>query len=122
MRPELINRFDDVIVFNHLSKNDMSRIANLLIGDLKRRINKLGYGLKITPSLKTKLVNEALLAQSGARPLRRLIEDRLEQVIATEIIEVRVAKGDTLEFKSNGEIKWWFVRSITAATNSNPPP
>lgn len=121
MRPELINRFDDVIVFNHLSKNDMSRIANLLIGDLKRRINKLGYGLKITPSLKTKLVNEALLAQSGARPLRRLIEDRLEQVIATAIIEGRVAKGDTLEFSvnRNGEIKMVSqnVESITAATN-----
>jgi ATP-dependent Clp protease ATP-binding subunit ClpC len=121
MRPELINRFDDVIVFNHLSKNDMSRIANLLIGDLKRRINKLGYGLKITPSLKTKLVNEALLVQSGARPLRRLIEDRLEQVIATAIIEGRVAKGDTLEFSVNrsGEIKMVSqnVESITAATN-----
>lgn len=98
MRPELVNRFDDIIVFNSLSNGDMSKIADILLKDLKRRVNKLGYGLTIKPSLKRNLVDEAMASRSGARPLRRLIEDRLEQMIATAIIENEVAKGDTIEF------------------------
>lgn len=107
MRPELINRFDDVVVFNHLSRLDLAKIADLLLKDLKQRINKLGYGLKVRVGVKQKLVAKALAAQSGARPLRRLIEDELEQVIATAIVENQVAKGDTLEFTTSrhGQIK-----------------
>lgn len=120
MRPELINRFDNVVVFNSLSENDMKKIADLLLRDLKQRINKLGYGFRIRPALKNSLVREAAALRSGARPLRRLIEDRLEQAVAAAIVDNQLVKGDTIELSldSAGEVRIVSQNAETALSNA----
>ena len=107
MRPELINRFDDIVVFEHLSEADLAKIADLMLKDLTKRLVKQGFGLQIRPSLKQKLIRLAGEKQAGARPLRRLIETMIEQPIALAIIASAVAVGDTIELglDRQGEVK-----------------
>ncbi len=106
MRPELINRFDGVVVFKHLDVASLNKIASLLLYDLQKRINNLGYGLKIRHSLKRQLVSETAQQNGGARPLRRLIESELERPISEAIISGKVKKGDTVILDTNklGEV------------------
>jgi ATP-dependent Clp protease ATP-binding subunit ClpC len=96
MRPELINRFDSVITFNALTPADISKIFDNLASNLKQRLVAQGIGLIIKPSAKRLLVREGFDTKNGARPLRRVIEDRLEHLIAEAILKGEVPKGTVI--------------------------
>ncbi|MDR1032737.1 MAG: ATP-dependent Clp protease ATP-binding subunit [Candidatus Nomurabacteria bacterium] len=96
MRPELINRFDGVVTFNALTPADISKIFDNLVADFKQRLATKGLGLIIKPSAKKLLVSEGFDAKNGARPLRRVIEDRLEHLVAESILKDELPKGSVV--------------------------
>ncbi|GHU09489.1 ATP-dependent Clp protease ATP-binding subunit ClpC [Alphaproteobacteria bacterium] len=100
MRPELINRFDGVVTFNALTPANISKIFDLLVADLKQRLAAKSLGLVIKPSAKKLLVSEGFDAKNGARPLRRVIEDRLENLIAESILKDELPKGSVATIRA----------------------
>lgn len=81
-RPEFLNRIDEIIVFHQLSQQDMERIAEKMLCKTAERIKQLGIALDIEPDAREMIAKLGLDARDGARPLRRLIQTRVEDVIA----------------------------------------
>lgn len=86
MKPELINRFDEIIVFHALSRPEVKRILAIQLTQLEQRLVKKGLGLYVTTSAKNTLVREGYNPRHGVRPLRRAIENFIEHPIAEQII------------------------------------
>ena len=105
MRPELLNRIDKVIVFRSLTKKDIFRIIDLQVDEVRRRIQKHGIGMQLTPAAKQYLLENGYDAKNGVRPLRRLIQDTIEDHIAFELLEDKFDKGSILQVAArNGEL------------------
>ena len=96
MRPELINRLDNVLVFHALTKKQVEQIFDNLIEDLRKRISIKHLGIKVTPKAKEWLINIGYDPKNGARPLRRAIEDYVESLISDEIIAGKLQSGDII--------------------------
>ena len=94
MRPELINRLENILVFHALTKKDVEKIFDNLINDLRKRLATKGIGLKIDEKAKDWLIKEGYDPKNGARPLRRKIEDEVESLLSEEIISEKLKKGD----------------------------
>ena len=94
MRPELINRLDNILVFHALTKKDVEKIFDNLINDLKKRLATKGIGLKVEDKAKEYLIKEGYDPKNGARPLRRKIEDEVESLLSEAIISEEFVKGD----------------------------
>ena len=103
MRPELINRLDNIEVFHALTRKDVERIFDKLIDDLRRRIATKGIGIKVDEKARDYLIEEGYDPKNGARPLRRKIEDEVESLIAEEIIAGKLKKGDIPTVKFVGK-------------------
>jgi ATP-dependent Clp protease ATP-binding subunit ClpC len=97
MRPELINRLDNIIVFRALTRKEVAQIFDILVEELRTRLNRKGYGLIIAPSVKRLVIDKGYDAKNGARPLRRAIQDEIEHLIAEGIIAGEYNKGDILK-------------------------
>lgn len=111
MRPELLNRIDKVIVFRALTKKDILRIVDLQLNDLKGRLQKQGVGLEVSSPAKQYLLEKGYDAKNGVRPLRRLIQDTIEDHIALELLNENISKGHILQVAARqGELAY------TAAT------
>ncbi len=95
-RPELINRFDNTIIFEPLSKTEQAKVAELLISDLTARVAKDGYTLKIEPTLFSFISEAGYNEQFGARAMSRVIQDTIEDTIASRIIADTIHPGDTI--------------------------
>ncbi len=95
-RPEFLNRIDDIIVFNSLAQSDIEVIASLMLGDVKKRIEALGIQIEFDASVPTLLAKEGFDPTYGARPLRRAVVRMIEDTFSTEMLEGRIAVGDTL--------------------------
>ncbi|TAF73715.1 MAG: ATP-dependent Clp protease ATP-binding subunit [Bacteroidetes bacterium] len=94
--PEFLNRLDDVIVFNHLQREDIHKIIDISLGKLLARINTLGYKVELTDKAKDFLAEKGYDQQYGARPLNRAIQKYVEDPVAEEILKGDVVEGDTL--------------------------
>jgi ATP-dependent Clp protease ATP-binding subunit ClpC len=94
MRPELLNRIDKVIVFRALTKNDALKILDLQLDDLRSRLVKKGLGLSVNKAAKEYLMENGYDAHNGARPMRRLLQETLEDAIAAGLLEDSYHKGD----------------------------
>lgn len=101
MRPELINRFDGIITFRALTRDEVGKIFDLLIGELRQRLVRKGLGLVVKSSAKKYLIDKGYSAKYGARPLRRVIEDELEHAIAEGVLAGEYEKGVILEVRTN---------------------
>jgi len=95
-RPELINRFDTTVIFEPLTISEQTMVANLMLKELYQRIAEKGYQLQVGKDLLTLLVEKGYHPEFGARPMRRVIQDVIEEKIATKIISGEVQKGDTI--------------------------
>lgn len=95
--PEFLNRIDDVIMFNSLTRDDIHKIIDIELGNLFGRINSLGYTIKITDAAKDFIVEKGYDVQYGARPLKRAIQKYLEDPMAEEIIKSNLSEGDEIE-------------------------
>lgn len=94
MRPELINRLDNISVFHALTRKNVEKIFDNLIEDLRRRLAPKGIGIRIDDKAKAQLINDGYDAKNGARPLRRKIEDEVESLLSEAIIAGELNKGD----------------------------
>ncbi len=93
LRPELLNRIDKVIVFRALTKKDVLRILDLQIDELRQRLVKHGLGLSVSATAKHHLLEKGYDSHNGVRPMRRLLQDTLEDQIATELLHDKYQKG-----------------------------
>ena len=94
-RPEFLNRIDETIVFAVLTKEEVKKIAKLFIDELKvRLLNEHQITLKITSSAMDLLADKGYDENYGARPLRRVIQNEIEDQLAEEILDGKVKKGD----------------------------
>jgi ATP-dependent Clp protease ATP-binding subunit ClpC len=105
--PEFLNRIDDVVLFNTLTKEDIYKIIDIELIGLYERINNLGYQLKLTQAAKDFIIEKGYDTQFGARPLKRAIQKYLEDAMAEVIIKAKIKEGDTISVgfsKKNEEI------------------
>jgi ATP-dependent Clp protease ATP-binding subunit ClpC len=95
--PEFLNRIDDVVMFNSLSREHIHKIIDIELNNLFGRVNNLGYQIKITEAAKDFIVEKGYDVNYGARPLKRAIQKYLEDPMAEEIIKSNLAEGDEIE-------------------------
>ena len=106
--PEFLNRIDDVVVFNSLTKENIHDIIDIELNNLYGRIHGLGYEVKISNDAKDFIAEKGYDSQFGARPLKRAIQKYIEDPLAEEIIKSNLAEGDTIDLdldKEKQEIK-----------------
>ncbi len=97
-KPEFLNRIDETIVFHALTKKDMKQIVTLLSRTLVERCEKqMDIELHIRDSVKAYIVEQAYDPKYGARPLRRMIQNKIEDELAEEILVGKIHRGDTVE-------------------------
>jgi ATP-dependent Clp protease ATP-binding subunit ClpC len=96
MRPELLNRIDKMIVFRALTKKDALKILDIQLDDLRSRLIKKGIGLQVSPKAKEYLMERGYDALNGARPMRRLLQETLEDAIAAGLLEDNYHTGDVV--------------------------
>ena len=85
--PEFMNRFDGIIEFQALSKENLLQIVDLMLQDVRDRLSKNGIQLSVTDKVKEKLVDLGYDPKMGARPLRRTIQDHIEDAITDYYLE-----------------------------------
>ncbi len=105
-KPEFLNRIDDTIVFRSLDKEDMKKIVTILSQTLIDRCKtQMGITLSIKDSVKVYIVEKGYEPKYGARPLRRKIQNEIEDTLAEEILEGKIKKGDAVDVgMKKGEI------------------
>ena len=106
--PEFLNRIDDVIVFNPLSKEDIHKIIDIELKGLLKRVGELGYHIQVSDAAKEFLTEKGYDPQYGARPLKRAIQKYLEDELAEVIIKGDLPEGGTLYVdcdKENDKLK-----------------
>jgi len=96
-RPEFVNRLDAIVVFKPLSEETMQKIVDLQVRRLSERLSKQNINLEITASVKEYLVKAGFDPDYGARPLRRLINEKIADEVALQIVEGKVKPGDTIK-------------------------
>lgn len=105
MRPELLNRFDDIITFDSLSRQEVIEILDLMIDDFNLRLASKGIGVILTPKAKRQLISDGYNPKFGARPLRRAVSEQLEDLIAEKLLTKAVGRGDVLQVTAeNGHL------------------
>lgn len=107
--PEFLNRIDDVVIFNHLDKDSIHKIIDIELEGLYKRIEDLGYKIKIRDNAKDYIAEKGYDPEFGARPLSRAIQKYLEDPLAEEMIKNKMEEGSTitvsLDAKENIRIK-----------------
>ena len=111
-KPEFLNRIDEIMVFHPLQKPEIRKIVNILLKNLEKRCEEqLGIRLKVTGSVKDYIAENGFDSKYGARPLRRAIQNKLEDPMANEILEGKIKAGDTVKVQLHQkEIRFVSVR------------
>jgi len=94
--PEFLNRIDDVIIFNSLTEEHIGKIIDIIMKDVMKRLNALGFALSLTDAAKKFIAEKGYDQQFGARPLHRAIQKYLEDPLAEEILNHRIKEGDSV--------------------------
>ncbi len=95
-RPEFLNRIDETIVFAHLTQEEIRQIVDLMLKDLFKRLAERELSVEVTDEVKDHLAKNGYSEAYGARPLRRLIQRKIEDNLAEEILSGKYAPGDTI--------------------------
>jgi len=109
--PEFLNRIDDIVIFNSLSKEHIFEIIDILMKGVTKRLTNLGFTLELTEDAKSFIADKGYDQQFGARPLHRAIQKYLEDPLAEEILSMHVKAGDVLEAdldKEAGKLRFAF--------------
>jgi len=118
--PEFLNRIDDVIIFNSLSKEDIHRIIDIELDHLYKRVTELGYKLKLSDDAKDFLSDKGFDSNFGARPLKRAIQKYVEDALAEEIIKGELTEGDQIEMELDKENNT--LKPIVHKASAGSPP
>ena len=118
LRPELLNRIDETVVFHQLSKKQLAGVVQIQIKYLQKRLKSRGLDLALSAKAVEALANEGYDPSFGARPLKRVIQQRLENGIAGKILEGAFKEGDTVNVDFTGK-SFTFSSTSTAQPSSN---
>lgn len=99
-KPEFINRFDGVILFHPLDKNHLFEISNLLLKSLKKNLEEKDIEFIITNEIRNKIIEIGYNITYGAREMRRVIQDKIENVISMALLKGEIKKGDKIEINA----------------------
>jgi len=102
-RPEFLNRVDDIIVFAHLNQEEIREIVDLMLKDLFKRLSERDLTIEVTDAAKDYLAKEGYSETYGARPLRRVIQKKVEDVLAEEILSGNYKANDKLSMDYRDE-------------------
>ncbi len=106
-RPEFLNRLDETIVFHGLNREHIKKIVDLMLRDVKKRLEEKGIHINVSDKAKEKLVEEGYDPEFGARPLRRTIQRLIENRLSERILEGVVGEGDTINVdEASGELQF----------------
>lgn len=108
--PEFLNRLDDVIVFNSLTREDIHKIIEISLGRLFERINNIGFSIELTDKAKDFIAEKGFDEQYGARPLNRAIQKYVEDPLAEEILRGDLKEGETIIADYSGEGETLFFK------------
>ncbi len=97
LRPEFINRIDEIIVFHKLNDDEIYKIIDLMLKDVQNRLKLENYNVVFDDSIKKLVAEKGLDKNFGARPLRRTIQDLVEDKIAELILDGKISKGETID-------------------------
>ena len=100
--PEFLNRIDETIIFHPLGMKELAKIVDIQLKRLERQLAETGLTLRVTDRAKTKLAEEGFDPAYGARPLKRVIQQRLANPLATALLERKIEEGDVVEIDWNG--------------------
>ncbi|MFQ5412910.1 MAG: ATP-dependent chaperone ClpB [Phycisphaerae bacterium] len=103
-RPEFLNRIDETIIFRQLTRSDLVRIADIQVRQLARRIADRDMSLTLTDAARQRLAADGFDPAYGARPLKRLIQQAIENPLARRILDGEFAAGDTIVVDVAGEV------------------
>lgn len=95
-KPEFLNRVDDIVVFNEISESDMLQIVDIMTAQIKDRILEIGFVLDVSDSARIWFASEGFDPQYGARPLRRILQNNLENPLSTKILNGELSNGDSV--------------------------
>jgi ATP-dependent Clp protease ATP-binding subunit ClpC len=116
--PEFINRLDDIIVFESLKKDGIRKIVDIELNDLYQRVLENGYSVFLDESAKEFLMDTGYDQKFGARPLKRVIQNYVEDLIAESFIDGKISEGDSLRITHRtGESKLTLKKAKKNATN-----
>jgi ATP-dependent Clp protease ATP-binding subunit ClpE len=104
-RPEFLNRFDGLIVFKPLKKGEIKQIARLMLKKLEKTLEKKGIAFRASEAAVQELAEMGFDPLFGARPLRRVIQDRVENSIADFLLKGKVGRRDTLILEKGGNLR-----------------
>ena len=102
-RPEFLNRIDDIIVFHKLTKDETAKIAELLLGSLRKRLAVIGVSLKVSDEAMDLIIEKGYDNEYGARPLKRVIQRYIEDKLSEEILRGQFREGSTVTVNSDGK-------------------
>ncbi len=102
-RPEFLNRLDEIVLYKPLTKPEISKIVDLLLGGLKKRLEDKRLDIKLTDAAKNLIIDSAYDPVYGARPLKRYIQQTVETLIAKEIIGGNLGLDEVITIDSDGE-------------------
>ena len=95
-RPEFLNRIDETIIFHSLNKQELHQVVKLMTNELRTRVADQGIKLKVTTAAIDLIAAVGYDPEYGARPLRRAIQDRIEDRLSTALIDGEIKAGDTV--------------------------
>ena len=102
MKPEIINRIDEIVVFKKLDKASLLKIADLMFASLEKRLESKDISVTITQSAKDYIVSEGYDADYGARPLRRTLQRLVEDKLSEKLIRAEISSGDKVKIDFDG--------------------
>ena len=102
-RPEFLNRIDEIIVFHKLNDDEISKIIDIMLEEVKKRLNSQKYEIEFSPDVKKLISSKGIDKNFGARPLRRTIQNLVEDRIAEAILDGKVKKGKKSQVSVDGE-------------------
>ena len=100
-KPEFLNRIDEIIVFHMLGKDNLRQIVNIQLDNLAERLEERNITLEFTDAARDQIMDEGYDAAFGARPLKRTIQQRLENPLAAELLAGKFAEGDTIKISAD---------------------
>lgn len=100
-KPELVNRFDSVVLFEPLGEEEIAQVTKLILANLSRSMKERQITLRFGDSVIAKIAKEGFDIEFGARPIRRFIQDHIENLLADKILKEEVKRGDTATFATD---------------------
>jgi ATP-dependent Clp protease ATP-binding subunit ClpC len=120
--PEFLNRIDDIVIFNSLTKENILKIIDIVLQGVYKRLEHLGYNINISQSAKEFLAEKGYDPQFGARPLHRAIQKYLEDPLAEEILTSKIKEGDVLNVdydEKEGKLKFAIKKSRKSSSEKS---